>query len=181
VGAVGGAEGVVHEDVGELGQTGAELGDLGGIGLGGGAVLVLDLALFLDVEAEVFEEEHFTGLERGGGGFGDRADAIGGEGDGLAEDLFEFGGDGLEGEFLDHLAIRTAEVAGEDDRRAFFKGVLDRGQRGDDARVVGDGTGLLVLGDVEIDADEHAFAGEVEVADGFEFRHDRKGSSGIAE
>jgi hypothetical protein len=40
------------------------------------------------------------------------------------------------------------------------------GSAGDDALVVGDGAGRLVLRDVEVDAHEHAFAGEIEVADG---------------
>ena len=125
------------------------------------------------METEVFEEENFTRLEGGGGLLGDWADAVGSEGNGLAKELRELVGDGLEGELGNDLAIWTAEVAGEDDGRAFFKGELDRWERGGDARIVGNGTGDFVLGDIEIDANEHAFAGEVEVADGFEFGHGR--------
>jgi hypothetical protein len=37
--------------------------------------------------------------------------------------------------------------------------VLDGRQRGDDALVVGDRAGRFVLRDIEVDADERAFAG----------------------
>ena len=58
-------------------------------------------------------------------------------------------------------------MAHQDHGGAVVERVLDGGQRGDDALRIGDGAGDLVLGDVEIHAHEDAFAGDVEVADGF--------------
>ena len=74
-------------------------------------------------------------------------------------------GDRGEGELLDDAAIGTAEVRGEDDRGgALLEAVLDGGEGADDARRVGDDGGvLLVLGHVEVDADEDALARNVDV------------------
>ena len=63
------------------------------------------------------------------------------------------------------LAVGPAEVAGEDDPRARAGAAgRDRRDRRTDPRVVGD----LAVGerDVEVDADEDAFPGDVDVADG---------------
>jgi hypothetical protein len=109
----------------KLGEAGTEGGDLGGIGFGGGAVFIFDFAFFFDVEAEVLEEDYFTGLERGAGSFDIRADAILEEAHGFAEELGEFFGDGLEGILGDGLAIRAAEVAHENNARALVQRVLD--------------------------------------------------------
>jgi hypothetical protein len=178
---MGGAEGVVDVDVGQLRERSAEGGDGLRIGLDGllGAVglLLLHLALLLDVEAQVLEQHDRARRELGAGGLHGRADAVVEESDGLAQQLLQLGRDRLQGELGDLLSVRAAEVAGEDDRGALRERVLDRRQRGGDARVVGDGAGGLVLRDIEVDAHEHALAGETEVADGFEFRHGG-GSSG---
>ena len=127
------------------------------------------------MEAEVLEEDDLAGLERGTGGFGRGADTVGQERHRFLEQLGEFVGDRLERELRDDLAVRAAEVAGEDDRGALFEGELDGREGRNDAGVVGDGTSGLVLRDVEVHADEDAFAGEVEVADGFELGHKLKG------
>jgi len=74
--AVSGAEGVVDEHIAELRERGAEGGDGGGICLLGGAVFELNLALFLDVEAEILEEDNRAGREFGAGSFDRRADAV---------------------------------------------------------------------------------------------------------
>jgi hypothetical protein len=89
MGTVGCAEGVAHENIAEFGEAGTEGSDFFGIGFGGGAVLVFDFAFFFNVEAEIFEEDDFAGLERGAGGFDFGADAVAEELYGLAE---EFGG-----------------------------------------------------------------------------------------
>ncbi len=51
------------------------------------------------------------------------------------------------------------------------EGVLDGGQRGDDAGVVGDGRAVFGERHVEIDADEDALVRQFDVADG-ELGHD---------
>jgi hypothetical protein len=165
--AVGCAEGVAHEDITELSEAGTEGGDFFGIGFGGGAVFVFDFAFFFNVEAEIFEQDDFSGMERGAGGFDFGADAIVEELHGLAEEFGEFFSDGLERKFFDDFAIRAAEVAHENDGCAFIQGVLDRGQCGGDALGVRNGAGLFVLGNIEVDAHENAFAVYGNVFDGF--------------
>ena len=173
-----GAEGVVDVDVAEPAQRGAEGGDLVGVRLEAGAVLLLDLALLLDVEAEVLEQQDLAGLERGGGGLGDGADAILGEGDGAAQQALELGGDGAQRELVDALAVGTAEVRHQDDAGAGVQDVADARERRLDALGVRDGARLLVLGDVEVDAHEDALAVEVaEFAEG-EDGHGGKDSGG---
>jgi hypothetical protein len=65
--AVGGAKGIVDVDVGEPGQRSAEGLDIfrDGLDLGNRAVGALDraLAFFLDMEAQVFEQDDFAGLD----------------------------------------------------------------------------------------------------------------------
>ncbi len=64
----------------------------------------------------------------------------------------------------DGLALGTAEVRAEDDLGLVAERVLDGGERLADARVVGDDA--VFERHVEVDADEHALVGEVEVANG---------------
>ena len=161
---MGGAEGVIHIHVAEFREAGAERGELRRIGGFRGAVLALHLAFFLDVEAQVFEQHDFTGLQRGAGGFDFRTDAIAEELDRLAEQAGEFLGDRLEREPLGALTVRPAKMAGEHHGAALFQDVLNGRQRRGDAGGVGDFTGLLVLRDIEIDAHKDAFAGDIDVA-----------------
>src|SRR5690606_10923661 len=99
-----------------------------------------------------------------GGGGGRVGAVVGGEGDGLAEQLGQTGGDG--GERVGGLeagALGPAEVAGEDGPPAAVDHRADGGQGGADAAVVRDGP--VLHGDVEVDADEHALAGGVDGGD----------------
>ena len=159
VGAVGAAEGVVDVDVAEAGELFGEGGIVG---------------LFFGMEAEVFEQEGLAGLEITGELGGDLADAVGGEGDvfvlvdDVVEEQAEAVDDGAEAHGVDGLALGTAEMGGEDDLGFVAEGVLDGGDGLADAGVVGDGA--VFEGDVEVDADEDALVGEVEVANG-EFGH----------
>jgi hypothetical protein len=121
------------------------------------------LAFFLDVEAEILQQNHVAGLGLGAGGLDFRADAVVEELHRLAEQLRERIGDGLEGKFLDALAVRAAEVAHQDDRRTLVERVADGRQRRLNALGVGDGAGGFVLRDVEIHADEGAFALQIEI------------------
>ena len=164
---MGGAEGVRNKDIAELGEAGAEGFDIVRRGLRGGAVFVFGFAFLFDVKAEVLEECDFAGLHVLAGGLDFKADAVIQKTDGAAEEFGEFFGNGLEGVFGDTLAIRAAKVAHENNAGAFIQRVLDRGQGGDDALGVRDRAGGFVLGNIDIDANEHAFAGEGNVFDGF--------------
>ena len=80
-----------------------------------------------------------------------------------AQQLADARGDGPQAHLRIRLALRSAEVRGEDHARgARLERVIDRGQRLADARVVADDAALER--DVEVDADEHAPALELEIA-----------------
>ena len=119
--AVGRAERVEHERVGQLGQL---LGQLR---------VVLGLA---GLPARVLQHQDLAGLEPRGAAAGLRADHLGRLVDALADQLAEP---------LRHRrqrrrrvgALRPAQVRAEDDPRARLAQLLDRGQRRADARVVG--------------------------------------------
>ena len=120
--------------------------------------------LLLGVEAQVLEEQQLAGSEPPHGVLGSRAERVAGHRDRASEQLGQPLRDRPEPERVLDLAVGAAQVTGEDEARALREQVLDRRQRGADALVVGD---LAVLeGDVEIDADEDAFARRVGVADG---------------
>jgi len=167
VGSVGGAEGIIHVDVGELAEAGAESGDLSGVGLHAVPLGILGLALLLNVEADVLEQDDLAWLEGGAGGLDLGANAVVEELHRLAEDFLKLCGDWLERVLGDALTIGTAKMAGENDRGSLGEGMLDGREGGGDALGIGDLPSLLVLRDVEINADEDAFAGEVEVLDRF--------------
>ena len=158
-----GAESVIDVNIAELGEAGTEGFHFFRIGLELGTVFELYLALFLDVEAEVLQQDHVARLGLGAGGLNFRADAVVEELHRLAEQLRERIGDGLEGKFLDALAVRTAKVAHQNHRRTLVERVFDGRQRRLNALGVGDGTGGFVLRDVEIHADQGAFALQVEI------------------
>ena len=150
LGAVGGAKGVEDEDVAVRSER---LGDLG---------VVLLLAL---VEADVLENEDLAGLESLDSGSGLLAVRVGDEGHIKAGKLGELGGDGLEGELgLEAGAVRTAEVAHEDDAGVVVDQVLDGREGSVDAGGVTDNA--VLDRHVEVDADEDALAVDVDVADG---------------
>ncbi len=159
VGAVGAAEGVVDVDVAEGGEFFGEGGVVG---------------LFFGMEAEVFEQEGLAGFEVGGHLAGDCADAVGGEGyvfvvaEDVVEQDAEVVDDGAEAHGGDGLALGAAEVRAEDDLGLVAERVLDGGEGLADAGVVGDDA--VLERDVEVDADEDALVGEIQIADG-QLRH----------
>ena len=149
------AERVVDVHVAERGQLLAE------------RRVVLLLAL---VEAQVLHHEHVAVAQRRGLRLRVGPHRVGGEHDGLAEKLGQALGGGAQRErFLEALAGRSSEVAHEDDARALLHQTLDGGQRGADARVVGDGA--VLHGHVEVDAHERALAARVQLVDGFDVGH----------
>lgn len=132
VGAVGGSEGVVDEDVTELGQAGAESGDLNGVRLD---LLAVDLAgaLLLGVEAEVLEEDNLAVSGLGDGGLSCGSDAVGEEGDGEGKEGRELSRDGCERVLGDDGSVGAAKVGHEDDGRcSVVESILDRRDRGRD-------------------------------------------------
>ena len=64
------------------------------------------------------------------------------------------------------LALGTAQVRGQDDLGLVLEGVDDGGQRGHDARVVGDGRAVFGERHIEIDADKDPLVGQIDVANG---------------
>ena len=156
MGAVRGAERVVHVRLAERGQFLAERG------------IVLLLAL---VEAQVLHHQHVAVAQRGGFRAGVVAHRVGGEHHGLAHKLGELLGGGTQRErLLEALAGRTAEMAHEDDARAVVDEFLDGGQRRADARVVGH-VAIGIHRRVEVDAHEHLLAREILVINGLDIRH----------
>ena len=154
---MGGAEGVVDVDLGQRGQR-----------LGEGWIV----GFFLGVEAQVFKQQHLAGFELAGQLSGYFADAVGSEShvDGLAEFLVE-----QFAQPVNHRAQRvlgigfalgTAKVRGQNHLGLVADSVDDGGQRGHDAGVVGDGGAVFAERHVEIDADEHALVGQIDVANG---------------
>ena len=145
MGAVGGTEGVVHVNVGQSGEL---LGE-------GGVVL-----FFLSEETHVLQQHDVAVAHGTDLGFGVGADAAVGLGDGLAQQLAQTCGHGGEAHGVVHLTLGTAEVGREDHLGALADQVVDRGQGGADAGVVGDGTGI-VQGHIEVNPHEDAFAAQV--------------------
>ena len=175
-----GGVGAVHraERVGDvqLRHRGKGLGELG---------VVLGLARF---KTGVFKQHDLAALERRGLGLGVHADDVVREDDILAQKLGQALGDGrkrqlVEGLFplllgqrrgvlalfgllfhpLVKLGLGLAEVGAGDDRRAVVEQIPDGRQRGHDALIRGDLAGLLVLGHVEIAAQQHLLAAHVHI------------------
>ena len=114
VGPVRGGEGVVHVDVAEPRQRPRERGIV---------------RLLARVEAEVLQEEHAARRQRPGLALDGRADAVGGQRDGLPEERPEAARHGGERELRLRPALGAAEVRGDDHRaRAPRPRVAERGQ-----------------------------------------------------
>lgn len=138
-------------DITQRGQALAELGHLLLVGLGLLAVGILGRALLLNVEAQVLEQDDAAALGLVNDGLDLRADAVRGEGDGFAQELFKLGQDGLQAVLGVGRPVRAAQMRHQHHRLGtVVDGVLDGGDRTGDALRVGD---LLVgiEGDVEVD------------------------------
>ena len=134
-GAVGGAEGVVHEDVAQGGHL---LGEFF-------AVFLLAL-----VDAAVLQQDKLAG------GHSHTVDPVGDHGDFTAQQFAQALGHRGQGVFGLEVALgRTAQMAGHHDGGAGVQRHLDAGHAGTDAGVFGDGAGG-VLGNVEVGPDEDA-------------------------
>ena len=122
--------------------------------------------LLARVEAGVLEEKHVAVLQ-GADGLGcGLADAVIGEGHGLAEVLRDRFRDRLQG-FLRVASLRAAEMGEKDHLPALVGDLPDGGKDALDARRVRDPA--VLHRDVEVDPDENAFSldvGLVERAEG---------------
>ena len=157
MGAVGGREGVVDEDVAQRRQLLDE----------GGLVLLLP-----GVKARVLQEHDVAVLHGADGRMHDVAHRGGHEGHGAAQLLGQREGDGPQRVRLVRPALGPAEMGQQHRAAALLRDLADGGQHPGDAGAVGD---PAVLGrHVEVDADEHAPAREGGVVEGAELGHERE-------
>src|SRR2546430_1003603 len=85
-----------------------------------------------------------------------------------SEEFFQLLGGGPQRIFRIGTTLGTAKMRSENEARTLLDSEAQRGEGFADARVIGDDR--VLEGNVEVDADEDAFAFEVEVVDG-ELRH----------
>ena len=144
--AVGGGESVVDVDVAELG----ELRDMGRI--------VLLLAL---MKAGVLQEKHVAVLHFCDRVVGRLADAVVAESDRPLDDVGDRRGDGLERIGLVRPALGPTEMREKNDLAAFVRDFRDGRRDALDARRIGHAAAFRR--NVEIDAQQHALAGDIGV------------------
>ena len=149
VGAVDGAKGVGYVN---LSHGGHSLGQLG---------IVLGLAL---LKAGVLQQHDLAGLQGGGLGLGVGAHHVLGHDHVLAQQLAQAGGHRLQAQGRHHLALGLAHVGAGDHGGILVQQVLDGGQSGPDALVVGDdAAAVLGHGHVKIAAQQDLLAGHINV------------------
>ena len=156
MGAVRGAEGVVHVGVGEVGQGAGELG----------VVLLLPF-----IEADVLQQQHIAVFQGVHDFLSRRSDKLAREHDVTAEQLLQTARDGAQAEgLLEALPRRSAAVAREDHPGAVADELVDGGQRRTDARIVSH-VAVGVHRRVEVDAHEHLLAREILIVNSLDIRH----------
>ena len=146
-----GAEGVGHVHIGQGGQG---LGKLG-------VVLLLPL-----VKAEILQQHDLAGLKGSGLGLGILTDDVLGEDDLLAQQLAQPLGHRSQRKGLLPLPLGLAQMGAGDDGGPLLQQVFQGWQGGHDALIVGDGSGGLVLGNVEVAAAQHLLPLHIDVAHG---------------
>ena len=169
--AVGGAESIVDINITQFAQAGPEGGHICRIGFDAVSLGILGLALFLDMKTDILKQHDLARLQGGTGCLDFGADAVLEKLHRFAKKFLKFFGNGFECVLGSILAVGPSQMTGQNNRCPVVEGILDGGECGSDALRVGDFTGLLVLRDIEIDADEDAFTGKFEILDGF-FSHE---------
>ena len=144
-----GSERIVNEDVRHRCHLARKLG------------IVLLLA---GIKAGVLKQDHIAVLHSGCLRLRILTDGIGAERNADAEKLGETRGNGAQAVLRVDLALRLAHVGAEDDLRALRHQILDRRKRLNDTLVRGDLA--VLLGYVEVAANEHALTCDVNVFDG---------------
>ncbi len=145
---MGGAEGVVDIHLSQAGQIFAESGQV--------------LGLFL-AETGVLQQHNVAVLHGSHSGLGVLAHhvVVVGEDNVLAQQLAQTHSYGSQAELGLGTVLGFAQMAAQDDPAAVFNQLLDGGQSGNDAVVVGDNA--VLHGDVEIAANQYPFALYVDV------------------
>ena len=144
-----GRERVVDIEIGEAGES-----------IGEGGVV----RLLVRVEAQVLQQHDIARRERGHGRLHLLADTVRDEADRAAtERPGERRGKGPERHGLDPLALRPAEMRGDDHPRAARREFFERGRHPVDPRGVADGA--RPHRHVEVDADEDALARDLDVVE----------------
>ena len=139
-----GPEGVLDEELSETGELGGEPGVV---------------RLLSRMKTQVLEEEELAVLEPSGELERLHAHDVAGEGNRLAQEGAQAMGHGAQAEARVPLPVRPSEMRHEDRPRTGRSQVVERGKCLDDPTVVRNLAGG-VLGDVEIDPDEHASASD---------------------
>ena len=148
--AVGGAEGVIYENVSQIGKRLAQLG------------IVLGLALS---KTGVLQEHHVTVPEPGSQTFAVLAGNVIGHFDLNAQQLAQALSHHLQAQLGLELTLGLSHVGAEDDLCAVFSQIVDGGQRGNNALVR---SNLAVLGgNVEVAAAKNPLPADVDILNGF--------------
>ncbi len=126
--------------------------------------------LLAGVEAQILEERNLARRQRRHDAFGRRADAILGKGDGPPADRpAERRHQRPQGEFRRGLALGTAEMRHDDDASAPPRELGDGGRQPLDPRRVRHSP--VLHRHVEIGAQQHALAVDIEIVEGAEAGH----------
>ena len=120
---VHGAEGVLHEDVGQAGQL-----------LRKSRIV----RFFFRMETQIFKQENAARRERLGQRFDFSTNAVGGHLDRPTQKFLETLGRGFEAVFRRWLSFGTSEVRAEDERSAALEEIIQGWESFADARVVSD-------------------------------------------
>src|SRR5262249_30829288 len=131
----------------------------------------LVVLLFLGMETNVFEDQHFPIAKSFALALRTRTHAIKRESHWLAEKLFQLLGSRTQRILRIGPALGASKSRSKNEAPTFLNGEAKCGERFADARVIRD-DGILER-DVEVNAKENAFALEVEVVDG-ELVHDSR-------
>ena len=119
---------------------------------------------FLRMEAKIFKQQH---LASGGfHGFNLGADTIRCHFYGSSQKLLQAPCHGLQTHFGIRLAFGPAQMGGKNQGSAVLECVVNGRERRFDALVAGDFLATRRQRDVEIDANEHPFIFEIEIANG---------------
>ena len=148
---MGGAEGVVDENIRHGSQA---LGKLGIIGL------------FLGAETDVFQQHDLTGLDAVGHHLGNGAVDVSSHGHLDVQEFLQSSGHGLEAHLGIDLALGAAQMGAQDDGGIVLQQITDGGQSAADADIIGD-LAVLIQRHVEIAAQEDFLSGHVDVLDRF--------------